>query len=197
MSDAAREGKGGRAAILAAAEALFEAEGAEGFTVRAVAVRCGMTATALYRHFTDRDALLGEVLAAARRRFDDALARGADLPDPVERLLATGEGYLRFVAAHPQSYRALFLGPPRTPRHFTRDFAEGRAAGFQLLVGRIGACQAAGRLPPGDPLGLALTLWSSIHGLSALWITGQLGLGRAAFLRRGRDLTRWVTRLAG
>jgi hypothetical protein len=41
-------------------------------------------------------------------------------------------------------------------------------------VDRIRECIDAGVFPPGDPTPLALFVWSQVHGLSSLWLLGQL-----------------------
>jgi hypothetical protein len=45
---------------------------------------------------------------------------------------------------------------------------------FLFLVDRIRECIDAGVFPPGDPATVALWVWSQVHGLSSLWLLGQL-----------------------
>ncbi|MDX2263025.1 MAG: TetR/AcrR family transcriptional regulator [Gemmatimonadales bacterium] len=181
--------RGGREAILSAAIAVLDSCGPDRFTARAVAARAGVSATAIYRHFTDLQALYDAVLADGRRRFAGYLADGADLPDALDRLHAAGDGYLRFAIEHPVMYHALFLGPARMPG--------GRDGGYPILRERVADCQSIGALPGDDPDMIALTLWSSVHGLTALHLSGHLGASDRGYLEQGRMLVRLVTRLRG
>jgi hypothetical protein len=51
-------------------------------------------------------------------------------------------------------------------------------ASYRRLIDLCAAAQAAGELPGDDPFRLALLLWSSVHGLAALYATSNLGSGR-------------------
>ena len=50
-------------------------------------------------------------------------------------------------------------------------------ASYRRLIELCAAAQAAGELPGDDPFRLALVLWSSVHGLAALYATSNLGSG--------------------
>src|SRR3546814_20801897 len=58
--------------ILAAAKALYAEGGYEFTTTRRIAGRVGVSQTALYTHFPDKDAIL---MAVCARAFDDLAAR--------------------------------------------------------------------------------------------------------------------------
>ncbi len=45
---------------------------------------------------------------------------------------------------------------------------------WMRLTDAVAACQRAGRLPEGDPVIVAVSLWSLVHGLAELWKTGPL-----------------------
>lgn len=47
---------------------------------------------------------------------------------------------------------------------------------FRVLLDCITAAQQAADLPPGDPLPLAWTAWSLVHGIAKLAISGNLPL---------------------
>lgn len=63
----ARDAK--RAHILEAARAVFEAEGLEGASLRAIANKAGYTPAALYFHFDSKEALYGALLEQALERL--------------------------------------------------------------------------------------------------------------------------------
>ena len=65
----ARKAKGDghlrRIEILEAAERIFVADGYEGATIRKIADEVGVSSTALYMHFRDKDEILHEICLAA------------------------------------------------------------------------------------------------------------------------------------
>src|SRR5215831_4064594 len=98
-----------REMILSAAREMFAEEGYEAVTMRAIADRIEYTPTAIYHHFENKQALLTEL---CQRDFE-GLARHfkgvAVVSDPVERILAVGDAYLRFAEEHPSQYRFMFM----------------------------------------------------------------------------------------
>lgn len=168
--------------IVGAARALYFERGPDTVTMRAVAERVGVTATALYRHFPDKDAILREVVGEGSRLLGSHLFRALEAPSPLDRLRATASAYLDFALAQPQAYRALFepAGDDETsPVHAQR------AAIRRFLRDRVREAMDAGFVAPGDPEGIALTLWSLLHGLVSL---PQSGIARLEWLRE-RALT--------
>jgi AcrR family transcriptional regulator len=168
--------------IVSAARALYFERGPEAVTMRAVAERVGVTATALYRHFADKDALLKEVVGEGSRLLGSHLFRALEASTPLERLRATAMAYLDFALAQPQAYRALF-----EPANDGEESAvhPQRGAVSRFLRDRVREAMDAGVIAEGDPDGAALTLWSLLHGLASLH---QAGVTRMEWLRE-RALT--------
>lgn len=167
--------------IIAAARALHFERGPDAVTMRAVAERVGVTATALYRHFADKDAILREVLGEGSRLLGSHLFRALEAPTALDRLRATADAYLEFSLTQPQAYRALFDPPADeagdSPLH------RQRGAVRRFLRDRVREGMDAGVLAPGDPDGMALTFWAMLHGLASLHfagITRAEGLGQRA-----------------
>ncbi|MGC2084761.1 MAG: helix-turn-helix domain-containing protein [Bradyrhizobium sp.] len=92
-----------RGIILDAAKQVFAEEGLEGASLRAIAVRAGYTAAALYFHFDSKEAIYAEVLkaslAALGRTVDGAVAQ-AKLP--AQRLKAAAMSFFRYYADNPR-----------------------------------------------------------------------------------------------
>ena len=96
-------------ALLDAALALVEHDGAEAVSLRELAQSLGVSRAAPYRHFADRDALLA---AVAARGFEDLIVVSeAALDGPGDgrtRLQAFGRAYFDFAARRPGLYRLMF-----------------------------------------------------------------------------------------
>lgn len=158
-----------REACIAAGLRLLEEGGTDAVTIRGVARLTGVSHTAPLHHFPHRDALLD---AIAQRGFDRLLAALADaVPDlaapPVVRLRAYGLAYIDAAVASPQLFDLMF-GRPRD--------AIGENAG-RLLVELCAAAVERGDLVAVDPDRLAHLLWSAVHGLASLYVSGYLGAG--------------------
>ena len=87
--------------------------------------------------------------------------------DPRARLTALGEAYIRFARNHPHHLRVMFGDFPEACQPDTGD-------SFNLLVQAITEGQEAGHIVEGNPLQLALMLWSTVHGLSILLIENKI-----------------------
>ena len=160
-------GEGVREAILAAALRLLESTGSpDRVTVAAIVDEAGCTPPSLYHYWPTRDLLLKEASASGWERFrasqNEALA--AD-PRPVERLRLRGTAYLDFALAEPALFRVLFLEPPAAGPGEPPE----TGAGLGDLVADVIAAMKSGQLRTADPLTTALTLWSAMHGVAALW----------------------------
>ncbi len=157
-----------RAACVEAGIRLVEDEGPDAVTIRGVARIAGVSHTAPLHHFRDRQELLDAVadrgFELLVERLDASLSSDAT---PTAALRAYGRAYVEHAVAHRGLFALMF-----------RPTAEMQGeASYRRLVELGAAAQAAGELPGRDPFRLALTLWSSVHGLAALYATSNLGSG--------------------
>lgn len=164
-----------RDAIVAEARALVVAEGLEGLSLRRLAGRLGVTAPALYAHVRDKQDLLR---ALAEGEFDALVARFAkvDDPDPVARIKGHGRAYVQHARDNPELFRVMFLFPPELSPASVPAGVElpGATRAFAAAAGAVEDAVASGAIVSDDPLLVALTLWSGIHGVANVL---QLGFG--------------------
>jgi AcrR family transcriptional regulator len=161
-----------RRALLLEAVRTIHAHGAEALTLRGVGDRLGVSRTALYRHFADKQALLDEVAAEGFRLLAAALREGWGRGGR-RGFDAMGRAYVGFAVAHPSHYRVMFGGFARQRGAHAGRSDESTDA-FQVLVDGIVAEQAAGRMCREDPLPLALYIWAAVHGVAMLALDGLL-----------------------
>jgi AcrR family transcriptional regulator len=166
--------------ILSAARELFLSGGAEAVTMRNVAERVGVTATALYRHFEGKEALLQAVIRSGFEGFGAYLYRALEGPDALDRLRRSGRLYLDFALQQPQMYRTIFMAP-RPSEVDCEPERPGQAPTFRFLTDRVRECMEAGLLKTDEPEGVALAIWSHVHGLVSLYLSGALGVPEEAF----------------
>jgi AcrR family transcriptional regulator len=164
-----------RQTLLDAAVTLIGEVGPRAFTLREVARRAGVSHNAPYRHFASKDELLVEVAAEGFDRLTASMQKSmARATSPRERLQECGCGYVAFALRWPQHFLVMF-DLPQDPLGQEKRHATGKNA-FAVLLECIAAAQQSGDLPAGDPLPLAWTAWSFVHGISKLAISGNLPL---------------------
>lgn len=163
-----------RETLVAAALDLIRSEGPQGFTLRAVARRAGVSHAAPYRHFADKNALLAFVAEEGFRRLAAFMrARAGAGGTPLARLHAIGVAYVLFARENPAHFRVMFAAEIEEKAAYPELMAAGDAA-YQVLVKQVEACQAEGILKTGGREELSLAAWSLVHGLAMLMIDGQL-----------------------
>jgi AcrR family transcriptional regulator len=163
-------GEGGRLReqlVQATAEVLDEVGDAARVSVRAIARRAGVSPTALYLHFPDRDALVAAAVEAGFTGFNAALLTAArSESDAVSALEAMGLAYLAFSERQPALYAVLFSARrpmvPKSPTSAGIDSNEG----FAGLIALLRAADPA--LNPAEARELAIAVWSSLHGFATL-----------------------------
>jgi AcrR family transcriptional regulator len=163
-----------RRALLDEALRTIHAEGVEGLTLRTVGEKLGVSRTALYRHFSDKQALLAAVGREGFRMLRLALTSAWEEQGRGEKgFEAMGLAYVKFAVAHPSHYRVMFGGFIESCAR-DAEFVQEAQAAFQVLVDALIEQQAAGMVRRDDPLLLARFIWSVVHGIAMLVIDGQL-----------------------
>ncbi len=165
-----------RQQILQEARELFLKGGLGAFSMRAVADRVGVSATALYRHFDDKDALLASLLGEAFSTFGSYLGRALAGKTPLERFRLTGAAYVDFALDHPRDYELMFLTNCRDLgfKRIVDEVGERSSTTFEFLVDRVEECLKTRVFAKGDARQIALHAWATLHGVVSLWLFGQL-----------------------
>ena len=172
-----------RRALIDQALRTIDKRGVEGLTLRGAGEALGVSRTALYRHFSDKQSL---VAAVAREGFRtlrlaliEAWGKGGRNQAGFE---AMGDAYLQFAVAHPAHYRVMFGRFVESGLREPQLIAEAEDA-FQALVDALIELQRGGGVRADDPILQARFVWSVVHGIAMLTIDGQLGAGTEAGLR--------------
>jgi AcrR family transcriptional regulator len=161
-----------RRALLDEALRTIQQDGVAALTLRSIGLGLGVSRTALYRHFTDKRALLSAVATEGFRLLTERLLDAWKVSG-VRGFNAMGIAYIRFAMANPSHYRVMFGGfVDDGPRG--EDLLRESTAAFQALVDAIIALQKDGVVRKDDPQRLAQFIWAAVHGVSMLIIDGQL-----------------------
>lgn len=154
------EGSRLREPLIDATVALLSETGdASQVSVRAITKRAGVSPTALYLHFPDRDAIVDAAVDAGFSAFNAAVLEAArSTDDPRGRLLAMGEAYLTFARRQPALYAVIFSA--RRPA--SESGSVDRGAALDGLIAAVGAVVDSDARP------VAMALWSTLHGYATL-----------------------------
>ncbi|WP_405603377.1 TetR/AcrR family transcriptional regulator [Streptomyces sp. NBC_00081] len=155
-----------RAACLRAARELLEEDGSAGLSLRAVARRAGVSATAPYRHYADRDALVSAVAAEGYRELLGELASAHPAPTTPTELSAVAVAYVRFALDRPAMFRVMFAEPC--------DPADEERVAATAAISEYVRDMVRGAFPGADPEVLSTTVWALVHGLAFLHLDGKL-----------------------
>lgn len=154
-----------RLACLRAARELLEEDGSAALSLRAVARRAGVSPTAPYRHYADRDALLSAVAADGYHELAARMVEVNAAPATPGELADVAVAYVLFAVDHPAMFRAMFSDPcgPDDPQR-----AE---AGQAVLSYVVEIVQRA--FPGGDLEATSTAVWALVHGLAFLHLDGK------------------------
>ena len=161
--------------ILCAARDLLEENNIASLSLRAVAKKVGVSHTAPYRHFKDKESLLVGIAGEGFKEMTAQLNEAVELHpnNPRAQLQEAGHRYVKLVAENPQCVQLMFGGILPCDDTYPELHESGDLA-FTALKTIIADGQDTGVFKKGDLELMALSAWSSIHGLSLLLISGSI-----------------------
>jgi AcrR family transcriptional regulator len=161
-----------REAAVATARAVVESQGIDALSVRSIGQSLGVTHSALYRHFSSRDALAAAVVSHGFDELLQGMQSAADQSAKTEEAAGAMGAYASFAIDHRNLYRLMFAYPAKT-------LVGEEAPGPQVRAVIALAAKAFRR--DGDLPGISAALrdrvvaaWALSHGLCDLWHSGGL-----------------------
>lgn len=162
--------------ILDAAEKICRTEGADALSMRRMADALGISATALYRHYDGKDALLDAVADRGFERLAADFREARRKRTPRARLNGILEAFLAFAMKRPALFDLMLFRPRPGARRFPGDFTRGASPSTNVLV------ELLTELEVEDPWAIALLLWAHAQGLISMQRAGRFE-SEAAFRR--------------
>jgi AcrR family transcriptional regulator len=172
--EVAREGDGERyhhgdlrSALVEEGLKRLESGPAEALSLREVARNVGVSATAVYRHFPDKTALLRALTEVGGERIADAFREAMAKAQPgKDAFNAMGRAYVRFALANPSLFRLMMS--PVVRRGAT---GEPDSRGMQMLANSLKEL-SGGKMSAEEQYIRRLQSWSVVHGLAMLMLDG-------------------------
>jgi AcrR family transcriptional regulator len=163
-----------RTLIIDAARELFVARGVDAVTMREIAKRIGYSATSIYLHFADKEALLRAICDTDFLALATSLKNIFLIVNPIERMNALGRGYAAFALSHPNHYRLMFMAErtPCDPAESSLQQNNAEQDAYFQLKSVVSDVHVAGhfRADLQDIDLIAQTIWAGMHGVCALQI---------------------------
>jgi AcrR family transcriptional regulator len=166
-----------RTRILDGASRLLVEVGYANLSMRKLAQAIGYSATTIYHHFENKDALFHALVDEGMSRLRKYLAEvgpSPDIGDRMRHLESLCQAYVNFGLTNPEYYEVMFVLSPASVERYPVDMyrkARGNLDLFAQSIEGVAAIeQAAGRgvSDSTDVRVQATALWATLHGVVSL-----------------------------
>lgn len=162
--------------ILQGAKELFLEKGFDATSMRNIAERIEYSPATIYLHYRDKSEVFYDLHREGFKLLMTYFSVLGNVADPFERLRAMGSVYVNFAMENPDFYKLMFvMDEPMCflQKHAHEEWDEGEDS-FRFLHMTVVQCQERGYFKGLDPMGVAFTVWSTVHGLCTLRTSGHL-----------------------
>lgn len=143
-------------------------------SLRALARRAGVSQTAPYRHFEDKDALIAVLKTEGLRKLGEGMwALRETVSDPLERLQKIGMKYVQFAEDYPAHFKVMFEYDLSDFQKYC-ELHEVSNNSFECLQLTVNECLALPNARKIDPAVAQFSAWAMVHGLSLLLMNDSL-----------------------
>jgi AcrR family transcriptional regulator len=175
-------------ALIKAGVEILARDGTGGLSLRKVASKAGVSHTAPYSHFADKQALIAAISTEGFRQLYERVSAVAEeyKTKPSRQLVEVAWAYVQFALDDRDRFKVMFSGVLEKEKEYP-EFVTESQRNFQLVRMVVEANQTAGVLRGGPSDLVTLSVWGMIHGFIMLLLEGQIS---HAVLEQGslRDL---------
>lgn len=164
-----------RRQILDEAARLLRDEGESGLSMRKLAMNLGVSRTAPYHHFTDKQALLCGIAEEGFRRLREVVStppykEGTEISEAAVRVFV--HRYVQFSIDNAEYYELMFGARLWKSQQLTESLKVEAHNAFKVYIEQIRLWQKSMNNVSVDALRFAQVSWSTLHGMSRLLIDG-------------------------
>jgi len=162
-----REKEEMRSLILDAARKIFLEKGYYDTSMRNIADEIEYSPGTIYLYFKDKDEIFHALHEEGFRRMLEKMQPLEHVADPFERLKALGLVYLEFASNNKDFYDLMFI--MQAPVKQDHEKWEMGYRTLNYLKNVLKQCQSKGYFKKKDIEYLSFIVWSSVHGMAALY----------------------------
>ena len=161
-----------RSALTEEGLAQLDVKAPDAVSLREIARNVGVSATAVYRHFPDKAALLNALCGVGGERLAEAFQEAmAGAEDERAAFRAMGRAYVKFALRNPSVFRLMMTqSPPEGDRNEAPCPTD---APFGMLSDTLNNLMPADASKTDRKI-KRLQAWSMVHGLAMLMLDGQV-----------------------
>lgn len=162
-------------ALIKAGVEILSKEGIGKLSLRKVALKAGVSHTAPYSHFSDKQSLIAAISTEGFQRLSKALdsAIESQANNPKKQLIEGAQTYLNFAMENKDIFKIMFSSALEKEKEYPA-FVEISQKTFRRVVEIVEACQEAGIIKSGEADVLAVIIWGQVHGIISLALEGQI-----------------------
>lgn len=162
-----------RRALLATAAEMIDEDGVDAISMRKLAARAGVSRTAAYHYFPNKQEMLCALAIDGFLRQMEALDIASSAGGLREQLSRFLRSYVRFSADNPEYYELMLGGNLWRTGQATGELRKVGDIAFRNLRKQVAKWQEYGFIDPdADNLRVTQVVWCSAHGISRLMIDG-------------------------
>lgn len=163
-----------RRTILDAASAGVAEHGYANLSMREIARRVGCSVGTIYLYYENKDALYAALVDEAVQHLIDSYQPAFGIEDPVERLTAFCNCYVRFAMRYPEHYKVMYLELRLDPGEVSPESYRRAHKPLNDTADALEEAHDAGQLWCPDPLEGATLIWGALHGTLSLILARQI-----------------------
>lgn len=184
--------------ILACARDQYLNEGYRGLSMRKIAEKAGISATAIYRHFSNKEELFHRVVEKGFNTYTWYLTPALKEPTARLRFRKTLELALSFVLGHPRYFELIFIRADIKDELVYHDDLRAKSkVSFDFYTARISECMEEGYLRRDNPSEISALLLGAYIGFFSLYLSGLLPRSEAEMKKLyWRDIDRLLAGIA-
>jgi AcrR family transcriptional regulator len=173
-----REKEALRTRIVEAARDIVSERGLDALSMRSIAERIEYSPGTIYLYFRDKNQLVGEVICAGFERMrgyiEAEMAGVGEAGDAREQHRALGRAYARFALENTAYFRVMFELPTVPQVGCVTEHSDAHTRDSGLLERIVQQAIDEGLYRHGSAKTWSLVAWGLIHGLTSLYLSGQL-----------------------
>jgi len=150
--------------------------GEDGLTMRGIASRLGVSATALYQHFEGKASILRAIRFHGLGLLNQELIGCFESGDPLACIDAMSKKYIQFARKNSWLYGVLFTGEAFDYSVLTDEEQQQVFESHKKVIESLSKAKDAGQLRDDVDVETApLLIWAANHGLAMLMLHGRIG----------------------